>query len=321
LRAVVTGADGFLGANLVRALTAAGHEVTGTALNRKGHTSLDALGISCRIEYGDVTDAAFVDRVILGSEAEWVFHLAAVSIVRKAQADPRRAHTTNIIGTLNVLEACRASAHVKAVLVASSDKAYGDHQGRAYREDMPLLPVAPYEVSKAAADLIAQSYIHTYGLPVIVTRCATLYGPGDLNWSRLVPNSCKLAVNGRAPVIHAGAERMSREYLHVTDAARACIALATSGAPGAYNVGSGTWAEAGAVAAMVAEQLGAPPPVVQGKAVPFAEIPRQELCTYKVRALWEPEIPLDAGIAETARWYRDYLLPSMPLRRRTLCVS
>jgi len=127
MRALISGAEGFLGANLCKALLAQGHDVTALSLNRQKHTSLDALGVECRTEYGDVTDAVFVERVIAASEAEWVFHLAAVSIVRIAQASPALALRTNILGTLNVMEACRKLPGVKSIVVASSDKAYGDH--------------------------------------------------------------------------------------------------------------------------------------------------------------------------------------------------
>ena len=311
MRAVVTGADGFLGANLCRALIDAGHEVTAAALRRKGHTSLDALGVSCRVEYGDITDSAFVDRVILGTEAEWVFHLAAVSIVRIAQADPRRAYETNIMGTVNVLEACRKSAHVKSVLVASSDKAYGDHGGQPYRESMPLLPIAPYEVSKAAADLIAQSYGSTYGLPVKVLRCANLYGPGDLNWSRLVPNSCRLALSGKSPVVHEGSGGMQREWLYVEDAVAAYLLLAERGQPGPYNVGSGSTGgncTAFGVAAMISREADGAYPTLISKAAPFAEIPAQMLDSTKVEGLgWKPTRTMMAGVSDTVDWYSRYL--------------
>lgn len=306
MRCLITGADGFLGANLCRALLAEGHDVVGTSLNRKGHTSLDALGISCRIEYGDVTDPAFVERVISTHEAEWVFHLGAVSIVRVAQTSPERAFRTNVLGTVNVLEACRRLPHV-AVVVASSDKAYGYHE-QPYTEGMPLLPVAPYEVSKAAADLIAQSYAATYGMRVMVTRCANLYGGGDLNFSRLVPNSCRQAAMGRAPIVHAGSANMIREYLHVEDACRAYVALAEKGEPGPYNVGSLQAASTMVVAARIAQLFEAPAPEVVGKASDFAEIPAQSMNVAKIQRLgWMPRVSLEDGLAQTAGWYAGYL--------------
>ena len=122
MRCLITGADGFLGANLAALLLTEGHEVTGACLNRKGQTALDALGLNLRVEYGDVTDAHYVERLVSAYEPEWIFHLAAVSIVRIAQASPARALRTNILGTVNVLEACRNLAHVRALVVASSGR-------------------------------------------------------------------------------------------------------------------------------------------------------------------------------------------------------
>jgi CDP-glucose 4,6-dehydratase len=307
MRAVVTGADGFLGANMCKVLIEGGHEVTGTGLHRRGHTSLDALGLSCRIEYGDVTDPAFVERVLSAGEAEWVFHLAAVSIVRIAQASPARTFQTNVLGTVNVLEACRRLGSAKAILVASSDKAYGYH-GHPYREDLPLLPTAPYEVSKACADTIARCYQVTYDLPVAVTRCANLYGPGDLNWSRLVPNSCRLGIQGQAPRVFGEAWTALREWLYVEEAARAYLYLAEQGLRGAYNISSGEVATSATVASMIASSLGAPAPERQDKIVPFAEIPSQTLDRAKMNAAgWRSEVGLEAGIGLTTNWYSRYL--------------
>jgi len=308
MKAIVTGAEGFLGANLCKVLLAQGHQVTACSLNRANHTSLDALGVNCRIEYGDVTDASFVERVIAGCEAEWVFHLAAVSIVRIAQAAPAIALRTNILGTINVLEACRRLPGVKSVVCASSDKAYGDHGGKTYREDMPLLPVAPYEVSKAAADLIAQSYAATYGMNVKVTRCANLYGPADLNWSRLIPNSCRQSLRGLRPVVHQGTAHMQRDYLHVDDAVNAYIWLATCAVPGVYNVGNGDVASTLEIALSIARLTGAPEPICEPKQQPFMEIPTQELDTAKIRNLgWESCIRLPDGLVRTVGWYNSYL--------------
>lgn len=304
MRTLIFGADGFLGANLCRLLLEHGHEVTGTALNRKGHTSLDALKVDCRVEYGDVTDRAFVERVVNATEAEWVFHLAAVSIVRIAENDAYRALRTNILGTLNVLEAC-SCLPVKAVVMASSDKAYGDYCGEPYTEDMPLRPGGAYETSKACADLIGQFYGRN-GTRVMVTRCGNLYGPGDLNWSRLVPGSCRRAIRGEAPVINAGAWNYKREWLHVEDAARAYVTLAQKGESGAYNVGTGDVMTAGDVAQHIAGIDGAPCPVEQP--VAFSEIPAQRLDATKVRGLgWAPGIGLAAGLLNVYDWYAEYL--------------
>lgn len=301
MKALVTGADGFLGANLCRALIEQGHEVIGTSLQRKNETSLEALNVKCRIEYGDVTDPAFVDRVINSSEADWVFHLAAVSIVRIANAAPARTLQTNIIGTLNVVDACKRMS-VKRVLVASSDKAYGDHGGIPYVENMPLKPTGAYEVSKTCADHIGMLYGAT------VVRCANLYGEADLNWSRLVPNSCRLALRGESPQIYGDAVDDKREWIYVRDAVSAYILLAERGLPGAYNVGSNIQASPMEVAERIARMAGCKPPETIHKIHGFYEIPEQVLACDKMRALdWQPEFGLNVGLKNTLNWYQGYL--------------
>jgi len=301
MRAVVTGAEGFLGANLCKELMARGHEVIGTSLNRQHKTSLDALKVDCRIEYGDVTDPEFIDRVIATSEADWVFHLAAVSIVRVASASPAIALKTNIMGTVNVLDAC-ARAGTKKVLIASSDKAYGDHEGKAYEENMALKPTGAYEVSKTCADHIGTLYGAT------VVRCANLYGPGDLNWSRLIPNSIRLALKGEAPHIYGDAVDDKREWLFVDDAVNAYITLAERGKAGAYNVGSGMQMSPMELAYEISSMTGCKPPEVVKKERGFYEIPTQVLDCKKMQAVgWDAEYSLFRGLTKTVDWYGAYL--------------
>jgi len=308
MRVLVTGAGGFLGANLCKRLQADGHDVVGATLNRKGHTSLDALGVDVRLEYGDIQDGAFVERLVNAYEVGWVFHLAGVSIVRVAAQNPARATITNILGTVNVLEACRRAGHVQAVVVASSDKAYGDWGGVAYTEDMPLKPSGAYEVSKACADMITRCYGQHHGLRAMVARCANLYGPGDLHWSRLIPGSCKRAIGGQAPIVHPSAWDYQREWLHVNDAVDAYILLAKRGEAGeAYNVGSGQIVSVGQVAGMVAKALCAPMPERGRRVMPY-EIPAQRLDRSKLTEWrWFAGVKLLDGIENTAQWYRDFL--------------
>jgi len=306
MRCLVTGADGFLGANLVKLLLDEGHEVTGTALNRKGYTSLDALAVKCRVEYGDVTDLTFIERVLNATEAQWVFHLAAVSIVRQAAANPRRCYETNIMGTVNLLEACSRAQGIDAVIVASSDKAYGDNGGALYAETDELKPKGIYEVSKACADLIARSYAGK--MNVIVTRCGNLFGPGDLNWSRLVPNSIRLAYQGYPPQIYAAADAYKREWVYVKDACRAYLLLAQKGRRGeAYNVGSGWVSTASNIAYIIANVFQSPEPVMVDP-LKCGEIVSQALDSSKLRRLgWEPQDDMHIMLTDTCRWYTRYL--------------
>lgn len=306
MRALVTGADGFLGANLCKELLARGHDVVGAVLNRRGHTSLDALGVSVRLEYGDVLDVGYLRRILNAHEIEWVFHLAGVSIVRVAAQDPYRALLTNVAGTLNVLEACKCGP-VKSVVVASSDKAYGDYGGEQYTEDLPLKPKGAYELSKALMDVLARAWAKLVEARITVTRCANLYGPGDLHWSRLVPNSCRRIARGLPPEVHPGAWKYQREWLHVDDAVWAYILLAEKGAAGeAYNIGSGETATAGGVAIRLAELGAGSTPIESDWQID--EIPAQELCCDKIGALgWRAERELWAGMGDTLDWYRDYV--------------
>jgi len=306
MRCLVTGADGFLGANLVKLLLEERHEVTGTALNRKGYTSLDALGVKCRIEYGDITDLDFVERVINATEAQWVFHLAAVSIVRVAAANPRRCFNTNIMGTVNVLEACSRSLSIDAVVVASSDKAYGDNGGDPYSEGSELRPGGVYEVSKACADIIARSYADK--INTVVTRCGNLFGPGDLNWSRLVPNSIRLAYHGYPPQIYGAGNSCQREWVYVKDACSAYLLLAQMGRRGeAYNIGSGWVSTASNIACIIANVFHSPEPVIV-EPLKCGEIPAQALDSSKLRRLgWQPQTDMHLMLTDTCRWYARYL--------------
>jgi CDP-glucose 4,6-dehydratase len=303
---LVTGADGFLGANLVKLLLDEGHDVTGTALNRKGFTSLDALGVKCRIEYGDITEPAFIERVLNATEAQWVFHLAAVSIVRQAAANPRRCYETNIMGTVNVLEACSRAPGIDAVVVASSDKAYGDNGGALYAETDELRPKGIYEVSKACCDLITRSY--SSRMNTIVTRCGNLFGPGDLNWSRLVPNSIRLAYQGYPPQIYGAANACQREWVYVKDACRAYLLLAQKGRCGeAYNVGSGWVSTASNIAYIISNVFQSPEPVMIDP-LACGEIPAQALDSSKLRRMgWEPQNDMHIMLTDTCRWYTHYL--------------
>ncbi len=178
---------------------------------------------------GDLTDADAVSRVLAEHRVDTVFHLAAETIVGTVQASPVRGFESNVRGTWTVLEACR-EREVERVVVASSDKAYGAHDELPYREDFALRPTAPYEASKAAADLIARSYWHSYGLPVAVTRFANIYGGGDLNFSRLIPEAVSAAIDGRAPVLRSDGSP-ERDFLYVEDAAAAYLAIADEPRP------------------------------------------------------------------------------------------
>ena len=221
----VTGAYGLLGSWLVKALLERGARTTVLRRDAVAVSALALEGTEARVNvvHGDICDAAVIERALGEYEVDSVFHLAAQTIVGVANRSPVSTFEANIRGTWTVLEACRRSG-VGRVVVAASDKAYGAHDELPYREELALQPIYPYDVSKAATDMIARSYWHTFELPVAVTRLANIYGGGDLNLSRLVPECVLAAIAGRAPVIRSDGT-LERDYLYVEDAVDAYLAI------------------------------------------------------------------------------------------------
>jgi CDP-glucose 4,6-dehydratase len=314
-RALVTGAHGLLGAWLTRALLARGVAVVALRRDRPVRCALGLLGLEPEVSTvdGDVRDGELVQRVLAEHEIDTVFHLAAQTLVGVARRSPAGTFDVNVRGTWQVLEACRA-LEVPRVVVASSDKAYGAQETLPYTEDLPLRPAYPYDASKAAAELIARSYWHTYGVPVAITRFANLYGGGDLNASRLIPEAVSAAIAGRAPVIRSDG-RPERDYLYVEDAAAAYLALADAldrpdlGVRGeAFNAGGGRpWAVRDVVALVCrAAGIDAVRPDIRGAGTPGGEIDRQYVDSRKLRARcgWQPEVDLEEGLRRTVDWYR-----------------
>ena len=322
MRSLVTGGQGFIGGHLVRALLERGDEVTVLDLRGAPGRALELHGLSgdVRLVEGDVAEPAAVHRAIReagtdGSGPDSVFHLAAQTLVGPAAEDPVATFRANAEGTWTILEAARG-AGVGAVVVASSDKAYGPSDSLPYREGDELRPAAPYEASKAAADVIARSYWPAFGLPVGVTRLANVYGGGDLNGSRLVPEAVGACLEGRAPRIRSDGSP-ERDYLHVSDAAAAYLAIegAVREGPGrgeALNAGTGEPHPVREVVDLVAAEVertgGAPvEPEYLGDGVPEGEIDRQFVDASRLTELtgWQPKVSLAEGIAEAVAWYRD----------------
>jgi CDP-glucose 4,6-dehydratase len=314
--ALVTGGRGFVGAWLCRALLERGTEVA--CFDRKGPherpSTLAMLGIESRIENreGDLVDEGLLRRTIAELGVDTVFHLAAETIVGTVQADPVGGFETNVRGTWTLLEACRAEG-VERVVFASSDKAYGAHEELPYREEFALQPTAPYEASKAAADLIARSYWPSYGLPVAVTRFANIYGGGDLNFSRLVPEAVCAAIEGRRPVLRSDGSPI-RDLLYVEDAARAYLAIADSlerddvrGA--AFNAGGERPYSVLEIVETITRLAGTGvEPEIRGEGNPEGEIDRQYVDAGRLRERcgWSPEVPLEEGVLRTLAWYREH---------------
>ncbi|MGI8632307.1 MAG: NAD-dependent epimerase/dehydratase family protein [Solirubrobacterales bacterium] len=311
--ALVTGATGFAGAWVAGALLGRGSRVVTIERDLPDRTSLELLGLTGRVSVvpGDIRDAEACARAIGEYEVDTVFHLAAQTIVGTAKRSPVGTFDSNIRGTWTLLEACRIH-DVARTVVASSDKAYGAHDQLPYREDFALQPIYPYDVSKAATDMIARSYWHTYGLPVAVTRFANLYGGGDLNFSRLVPEATTAALDGRAPVIRSDGTP-ERDFLYVDDAAAAYLAIADAldgPARGhAFNAGGDEPHAVADVVARICAVAGTDvEPDVRGTGNPEAEIDRQFVDSAKLRELtgWRPQVGLVDGLGRTVEWYRSH---------------
>lgn len=312
--ALVTGGRGFVGAWLCRALLERGVEVR--SFDRRGRherpSTLAMLGADAGVEEleGDLRDGELLRRAIAEGGVDTVFHLAAETIVGTVMADPLAGFETNVAGTWTLLEACRGEA-VERVVVASSDKAYGAAEELPYREESALRPSAPYEASKAAADLIARSYWPAYGLPVAVTRFANIYGGGDLNFSRLVPEAVCAVLDGRAPVLRSDGSPV-RDLLHVDDAVRAYLAIAdslgrTDVRGEAFNAGGERPYSVLEVVSEIARLGGCGiAPDVRGSGNPEGEIDRQYVDATKIAEIcgFSPSVPLSEGLERTIEWYR-----------------
>jgi CDP-glucose 4,6-dehydratase len=314
--ALVTGGRGFVGAWICRRLLDRGDRVTSFDRGaREGRGSaLELLGIAgdvAEVE-GDLLDAELVRRTLAEGKIDAVFHLAAQTLVGPAAESPAATFETNVRGTWIVLEASRERG-VGRVVVASSDKAYGAHDELPYREDFALRPTAPYEASKAAADLLARSYWPSYGLPVAVTRFANIYGGGDTNFSRLIPEAVSAALDGRPPVLRSDGSPQ-RDFLYVEDAASAYLAIAAGldrdAVRGqAFNAGGGRPYPVGDVVARIARLAGTNvEPEILGTGNPAGEIDRQYVDPAKIRDLlgWEPSVDLEEGLRRTIEWYREH---------------
>jgi CDP-glucose 4,6-dehydratase len=313
-RVFVTGCAGLLGSWLTAELVRQGADVIGLIRDRVPQAELVRSGTIQRITVveGDVCDYPLMERILAEYEVQTIFHLAAQTTVGIANRAPLSTFDTNIRGAWTLLEAARRNPTVLGIVVASSDKAYGDQADLPYYEDAPLRGRHPYDVSKSCADLIAQSYAHTYGLPVVVTRCANLYGGGDLNWSRIVPGTIRSALRGERPIIRSDG-LFKRDYMFVQDAVRAylksaeCLDNPTVRGQ-AFNFGL---ARPITALAMVEAIIALSPrpelePLILNEVK--NEILDQYLASEKAGRLlgWEPEYDLEAGLRLTLEWYRAF---------------
>lgn len=260
---------------------------------------------------GSLEDLAVIERALGEYEIDTVFHLAAQAIVGVANRNPISTFEANILGTWSILEACRKHPLIKRVIVASSDKAYGDQENLPYDENMPLQGKHPYDVSKSCADLISHTYFHTYGLPVCITRCGNLYGGGDLNFNRIIPQTIQLVLNGEAPEIRSDGTFV-RDYFYIEDAVQAYLLLAekmeeNNLAGEAFNFSNEIQLTVLELVEKILKKMNSnlkPKVLNQGS----NEIKHQYLSAEKARKLlnWTPAYTIDEGLEKTIEWYTEF---------------
>ena len=312
---LITGATGLLGGWLTQRLLNDGADIVCLVRDWVPQSELVSSGTMARVRTvrGDVRDQALLERVLGEYEIDTVFHLAAQTIVGVAQRNPISTFETNIQGTWALLEASRRSPLVKSIVVASSDKAYGDQEELPYDEGTPLQGEHPYDVSKSCADLIARAYAVSYGLPVAITRCGNFYGDGDLNWNRLVPGTIRSVLHGERPVIRSDGT-LIRDYFYVEDGVGANLRLAEALrtrpelAGEAFNFSNEIQVTVLDLVARILSRMGSNiEPDVRNEA--SHEIKHQYLSAAKARRMldWAPSFELDAGLERTVAWYREFL--------------
>ncbi|OAI50960.1 sugar dehydratase [Planctomycetaceae bacterium SCGC AG-212-F19] len=314
---LVTGGTGLVGGWLVRRLLDAGADVVCLVRDWVPQCELVRGRLIDRVKTirGDVQDQPLLERVLGEFEIATVIHLAAQTIVGIANRNPVSTFQTNIGGTWALLEACRRSPTVRQIVLASSDKAYGDHPKLPYTEETPLQGRHPYDVSKSCADLVAQTYAQTYGLPVAITRCGNFYGGGDLNFNRIVPGTIRSVLRGERPVIRSDG-RFVRDYFYVEDGAAAYMLLAERLAEDkelggqAFNFADGTPLTVLQIVERILRIMGSSlSPEIRNEAA--NEIAAQHLDARKARAVlgWQPLFTLEDGLRRTIDWYRTFLTP------------
>ncbi len=310
---LITGGSGLLGSWLVGILSEKGADLTILMRDEVPSSRLFETSVlkKTNVARGELENYYEVERTINEYEIDTVMHLGAQTIVGTAKRSPISTFKSNIEGTWNVLEACRNSKLVKRVVVASSDKAYGDQEKLPYTEETPLQGRYPYDVSKSCSDLITQSYYHTYGLPVCIARCGNIYGPGDLNFNRIIPGTIRSILLGEQPTIRSDGTYV-RDYIYAKDAAEAYLRLAENMEKKeivgeAFNFSTKNKITVLELAKIILKEMNSKlEPVVLNEVT--AEIKKQYLSSEKAKKLlnWEPRYSIENGLRETIPWYRQH---------------
>ena len=310
-RVLITGHEGFLGSNLAEEMLRRGAKVWGLDIvtNRKD-TILTKKDLSqIKVIKGNVANFSLVSGIIVDNKIEVIFHLAAEALVERCLRNPLKGFSSNIKGTWSILEAARKSKNIKAVIIASSDKAYGSHKKLPYHEDYSLIGNHPYDVSKSCADLVAYTYYHTYKVPVAITRCGNIFGPGDFNFSRIVPDIMRAIIKDKTLIVRSDG-KFTRDYVYVVDIVNGYILLAEklkklNLAGEAFNFSAESPISVLEVVKRIYKLANKKADYrVLNKAK--YEIKHQYLSSVKARRIlgWNPKYSLDRGIKETLAWYK-----------------
>lgn len=310
-RVFITGATGLLGSAVKKVLAEKGAFIVALMRDRVPYSALDYEGLT--VVSGELLDPYLIERVLNEYEIDTIFHLGAQTIVGVANTSPISTFSSNIRGTWNILEAARHLPRIERIIVASSDKAYGESKDLPYTEEHPLRGIHPYDCSKSCADLLAQSYIHTYNLPIGITRCGNIYGGGDMNLSRLIPGTIVSLLLGERPLIRSdGCPK--RDYIYVEDVADAFILLAQNlnreDVKGeAFNFSTETPLTVLEITQKLLKIIKREdlPPMVLAEA--RGEIEDQYLSCKKAKdkLSFKPKFSIDEGLERTADWYKEHI--------------